>query len=89
MTFSLADLNTSPAAPLIRITFDPSAGNWSALGSLAQNVATAQATMNLGWIFDSVDEHPFEKGVMLHEFGHALGLVHEYSGELLNPSGEL
>ena len=88
VTFSLVDLNTSPAAPLIRITFDPSAGNWSALGSLAQNVPAAQATMNLGWIFDSVDEQPFEKGVILHEFGHALGLTHEYSGELLNSAGE-
>ena len=86
VAFSLVTATVSPA-PLIRITFDPSAGNWSALGSLAQNVPAAQATMNLGWIFDSADEHPFEKGVILHEFGHALGLVHEYSGEHRDSAG--
>ena len=73
---------------MLRITFDSGAGNWSFLGTLAQNVPPAQATMNLGWVLDSPDPQPFEKGLILHEFGHALGLTHEHSGDiLLDPAG--
>ena len=64
---------------MIRISFEPTAGNWSVLGNLAQNVPPENATMNLGWVLDSVDEQPHERGVILHEFGHALGLMHEHS----------
>ena len=59
------------------------------LGNLAQNVLATQATMNLGWVFDSADEQPYEKGVILHAFGHALGLAHEHLGfERLSASGK-
>lgn len=64
---------------MVRITFDSTTGNWSALGSLANNVSPAQATMNLGWVFDTVDDQPYEEAVILHEFGHVLGLSHEHS----------
>ncbi|THH31486.1 hypothetical protein EUX98_g2707 [Antrodiella citrinella] len=77
VTFSLVAATATPP-PLVRITFNAPLGNWSVLGNLANNVPASQATMNLGWIFDSADEKPFEKGVILHELGHALGLTHEH-----------
>ena len=91
VTFVVAGSNGQTASPLIRISFDASTGNWSALGSLAQSVPSGQATMNLGWIFDTTDEQPYEKGVILHMFGHALGLTHEYTMEdgRLDHGGEL
>ncbi|TCD68232.1 hypothetical protein EIP91_011301 [Steccherinum ochraceum] len=76
VTFALVDASTNP---LIRISFDPTGGNWSVLGSLAKNVALDTATMNLGWVYDSPEDQPYEKGVILHTFGHALGLTHEHS----------
>ena len=33
--------------------------------------------MNLGWIHDSKSEDEL-RSVVLHEFGHALGAVHEH-----------
>lgn len=58
----------------IRITFDPSLGAWSYVGTDNTGIPQHEATMNLGWIDQSVIEH---------EFGHAIGLTHEHQ----NPSG--
>ena len=74
---------------MIRITFDPTLGNWSYVGALTSSVSPSAATMNLGWVLDSTTDQPFEKGVILHEFGHALGLTHEHSlSTRLDPTGE-
>jgi hypothetical protein len=64
----------------IRISFDPSKGSWSAIGTDARNTAFAgKATMNLGRLPDDgaylTSRH---KATILHEFGHALGMVHEH-----------
>ncbi|THH31771.1 hypothetical protein EUX98_g2429 [Antrodiella citrinella] len=77
VTFTLVAANASPA-PLLRVSFDSTSGNWSTLGSLATGVDSTTPTMNLGWVYDSVNEQPYERGVILHEFGHALGLIHEH-----------
>jgi serralysin len=55
----------------IRVSFAPGHGNWSYVGTDAVRPAIgfAQASMNL------VDIDP---GMVLHEFGHALGLEHEH-----------
>lgn len=54
----------------IRISFDPLSGAWSTVGTDALGVPLSQPTMNLG-----IDT----EASALHEFGHALGLIHENS----------
>ena len=58
----------------IRITFDESDGAWSTVGIDALTIPQGQPTMNLGWL---------DEAVVLHEFGHAIGLGHEHQ----NPVG--
>lgn len=58
----------------IRITFNPNDGAWSTVGTDALQVWQTEPTMNLGWL---------DEAVVLHEFGHAIGLGHEHQ----NPIG--
>lgn len=64
----------------VRISFYADDGSWSAVGRDALNRAyfpLHQPTMNFGWVRD--DSDPVEdRAVVLHEFGHALGCVHEH-----------
>lgn len=65
----------------IRISFK-SKGSWSTIGTSCKSVPKTQATMNYGWLKSSTP--PVElRRVVLHEFGHALGLIHEHQ----NPAG--
>jgi hypothetical protein len=63
----------------IRITFDPSDGSWAIVGNHSCKEDEGRATMNLGWVnaFNST-LHREEQAVILHEFGHALGMFHEH-----------
>jgi hypothetical protein len=68
----------------IRISFRER-GSWSALG--IDCLATEwfpknKPTMNYGWLTDDSDEKEWRR-VVLHEFGHALGAIHEHQ----NPEG--
>lgn len=67
---------------LIRISFKYR-GSWSVIGTKCRNVTDkSKPTMNYGWLrADSTDEEV--RRVVLHEFGHALGLIHEHQ----NPAG--
>lgn len=58
----------------IRVTFDETDGAWSYVGTDNLNIPLHAATLNLGWQ---------DEGVILHEFGHMVGLSHEHQ----NPDG--
>jgi hypothetical protein len=62
------------ANPDIRITFEENDGAWSYIGTDCATIPKSQPTMNLGWQ---------DEGVVLHEFGHMIGMIHEHQ----NPSG--
>jgi serralysin len=67
-----------PREATVRVSFrEP--GSWSALGNTCRYMIEWQKpTINFGWL----DRHstPDEiRRVVLHEFGHVLGMVHEHS----------
>ncbi len=52
-------------------------GSWSYIGTDALGVDKREATINFGWLSDNLPEPEYMQ-VVLHEFGHALGLIHEH-----------
>ncbi len=58
----------------IRVTFDPSKGSWSYIGTECRQISGVEATMNVASV---------EQGTVLHLFGLALGLL----PEIQNPAG--
>lgn len=71
------DPSVDPSQAQIRISFDPDHGSWSWVGTQARKVHPSLPTMNLGWLTADLEESLARK-VVLHEFGHALGLIHEH-----------
>ncbi|MFI5453907.1 MAG: hypothetical protein ACHRXM_00490 [Isosphaerales bacterium] len=65
----------------IRISFQHP-GSWSTLGTTCNRVPQGQPTMNYGWLTPETGGAELRQ-VVLHEFGHALGLIHEHQ----NPDG--
>jgi serralysin len=78
LTFDFVD-----AAPSdIRIAFAQGNGSWSYIGTVCRSIPEPQPTMNYGWLTTDSDETELRR-VVLHEFGHAIGLIHEHQ----NPKG--
>jgi len=61
----------------VRVGFDPELGSWSYIGTDCLGVEPPLPTMNLGWLHGGVDLAEARR-VILHEFGHVLGLGHEH-----------
>lgn len=61
----------------IRIGFIGGAGSYSAIGRDALTFSPDLITMNFGWFTTTTKEEEFRR-VTLHEFGHALGFIHEH-----------
>lgn len=68
--------NDAPDAD-VRIAFQQGDGSWSTVGTTCRQVPKPRATMNFGWIDANSPEEEL-RSVVLHEFGHALGLIHEH-----------
>lgn len=66
----------------IRIAFIQGSGSWSLIGTTCRREKKDKPTMNFGWLTPMSTPQEVEE-VVLHEFGHALGLVHEHQ----NPVG--
>lgn len=71
LTFVLDDAPTAQ----IRIAFNDD-GAWSYIGTDALGIPANQPTMNFGWQ---------DEGVVLHEFGHLIGMIHEHQNPSANP----
>jgi hypothetical protein len=64
----------------IRISFQADPGSWSAVGTdclVTESFPKDQPTMNFGWLTDDTDDTEYRR-VVVHEFGHAIGAIHEH-----------
>jgi len=61
----------------IRVAFQQGNGSWSYLGTVCRQIPVDQPTMNYGWLTPASTDDELRR-VVLHEFGHALGLIHEH-----------
>lgn len=68
------EFGTSPNAQ-IRIAFADD-GAWSYIGTDNLGITGNDPTMNFGWL---------DEGVILHEFGHMIGMIHEHQNPIDNP----
>jgi hypothetical protein len=69
----------------LRISFKADPGSWSAVGTDCLHTdyfKKNKPTMNFGWLKDDTDDIEWRR-VVVHEFGHALGAIHEHQ----NPEG--
>jgi hypothetical protein len=76
----LAFVDSGPSD--VRVTFQLGQGSRSAVGTDALHYPN-QPTMNFGWLAPDSEEIKL-RSVVLHEFGHMMGLIHEHQTPL-NP----
>lgn len=75
------DFGNDPDAE-IRVAFVKD-GSWSYIGTDCLAIPKNQATMNYGWFDKPVAEDEYSR-VIIHEFGHALGMPHEHNHPAVN-----
>lgn len=68
----------------IKVSFQNDGSSWSKLGTSCRQSFPNEATMNFGWFNQSTPEDEFKRTI-LHEFGHAIGLIHEHQ----NPAASI
>jgi hypothetical protein len=73
----------SSGAAQIRISFAEEGFSWSTVGTDALTVPGDEPTMNYGWLDPDTDLREYQR-VVRHEFGHALGMIHEHQ----NPAAQ-
>jgi hypothetical protein len=61
----------------IRISFRDVGFSWSTVGTDAVSRPRTLPSMNYGWLRPNTAEREYRR-VVLHEFGHALGMIHEH-----------
>ncbi len=67
----------------IKVGFKKDGTSWSWIGRDVLVNQFEGKTMNLGWVNDKLQESQFRR-VVLHEFGHSLGFVHEHQASTAN-----
>jgi len=67
----------------LRISFAEEGFSWSTVGTDALTVPRTQPTMNFGWLEPNTAFEEYQR-VVRHEFGHALGMIHEHQ----NPAAQ-
>ena len=60
----------------IRISLTPNQGSYSYIGTDNALIAKGRETLNLGWLWEDMDNGLY--GTISHEGGHAIGLGHEH-----------
>ena len=61
----------------VAFEFNGDTSSWSKIGRDALSVSSSKPTMNFGWFDSSTSEADF-RSTILHEFGHAIGCLHEH-----------
>ena len=67
----------------IRISFLEKGFSWSTMGTDALTTGASEATMMYGWLEPDTPLREYQR-VVRHEFGHAIGLIHEHQ----NPAAQ-
>ncbi|RXW13971.1 hypothetical protein EST38_g11881 [Candolleomyces aberdarensis] len=75
LDFNFVEDNDTSA--IIRISFDPNRGSYSYIAKDMFLPSKTEQTMNLGLVWDDPAITDQEMGNILHEFGHAIGFLHE------------
>ncbi|NRA69116.1 MAG: hypothetical protein HRU19_31885 [Pseudobacteriovorax sp.] len=68
----------------VRIYTTTGDGSWSYIGTSALRIAQNKPTMQFGWLTERSSDLELSR-VVIHEFGHMLGFIHEHQNPVDNP----